>query len=163
LTLAANQRIVPSCEAFPEAPAPPESKAMHSVACSVTALCMLVGLQAPATPKSPKQSDLVTVRGCLHGLTLTTGFEPRQFQLTGSRELSALLKQHSGHVEEITGRLKAGNVAGATVVKEKSGSKGRIYVGAGTGGTGTSASETLTIPVIDVRSVAHIENRCPGA
>ncbi len=66
-----------------------------------------VGTQGDA-PKSSKESDLVTVRGCLRGSTLTTLFEPRQFQLTSSRELSALLSKHSGHVEEITGRLKVG-------------------------------------------------------
>lgn len=109
-------------------------------------------------PKSSKQSDLVTVRGCLRGSTLTTLFEPRQFHLTSSRELSALLNKHSGHVEEITGRLKSGNAAGATVIKEKSGSQGRVYVGVGT--RSATPSEGVTLPVIEVRSVTHIEDAC---
>jgi hypothetical protein len=121
--------------------------------------------QGGVTPQSPKQPDLVTVRGCVRGSILTTAFQPRQFQLTSSRELSALLKKHSGHTEEITGRLKSGDVAGATVTKEKSGSQGRVYVGVGkdTVKDTSTPSEDLTLPVIEVRSVTHIENSCPAA
>jgi hypothetical protein len=89
---------------------------------------------------------------------LTTVFEPRQFQLTSSRELSALLNKHSGHTEEITGRLKSGNVAGASVTKEKTGSQGRVYIGVGT--RSSAPSEGVTLPVIEVRSVTHIEDEC---
>ena len=121
----------------------------------------VAGPQGAGTPKSPKQSDLVTVRGCLRGSTLTTAFEPRQFQLTSSRELSTLLKNHSGHTEEITGRLKSGNVAGATVIKEKRGSHGRVYIGVDT--RSSTPSEGVTLPVIEVRSVTHIEDNCPAA
>jgi hypothetical protein len=121
--------------------------------------------QGAGTPQSPKQPDLVTVRGCVRGSTLTTAFKPRQFQLTASRELSALLKRHSGHTEEITGRLKSGDVAGATVIKEKSGSQGRVYVGVGKDAVSDTStpSEGLTLPGIEVRSVTHIENSCPQA
>jgi hypothetical protein len=132
---------------------------------SVTALCMVVGLQGTDTPKQPKQADLVTIRGCLHGLTLTTtadtDFGVRQFQLTGKRELTALLKQHSGHIEEITGLLKAGKDAGEARIKEKSGSQGRVYVGVGKRATSPdSAIPTPTVSVIEVRSVTHVENHC---
>lgn len=96
-----------------------------------------------------------------YSLCLSLSLGSRRLQLTSSRELSAFLKKHSGHTEEITGRLKSGNVAGATVIKEKSGSQGRVYIGAG---TGTSApSEGLALHVIDVRSVTHIEDDCPAA
>jgi hypothetical protein len=124
---------------------------------------MVVGLQGTDKSKQPKQSDLMTVRGCLRGLTLTTtadaDFGVRQFQLTGSREITALLKRRSGYVEEITGLLKAGKDAGEARIKEKSGSQGRIYVGIG---TRTTRPETPapTVSVIDVRSVMHTENRC---
>jgi hypothetical protein len=137
---------------------------MRSITHSMTALWMVVGFQGADTPKQPKPSDLVMVRGCLHGLTLTTSAAPdfdsapRQFQLNASRELSGLLKQHTGHMEEITGVLKAGKDAGAARIKEKSGSKGRIYVGAG---TTPSTLEIPTASVVDVRSVRHLENRCP--
>ena len=84
-----------------------------------TALCVLAGVQGtnPSTP--PKQSDLVMVRGCLHGLRLTTlaaadfDADSRVFQLTASRDLAAQLEQHTGHVEEVTGVLKAGKDTGA--------------------------------------------------
>jgi hypothetical protein len=78
--------------------------------------------------------------------------------LTSSRELSALLDKHSGHTEEITGRLKSGNVAGGSVIKEKRINKGRVYIGAGT--HSSTPSEGVTLPVIEVRSVTHIENEC---
>jgi hypothetical protein len=141
-------------------------EAVKSIAGSVTALCVVIGLQGTDTSKPPKQSDLVTVRGCLQGLRLTTpaagslGFGPREFLLSANRETTALLKQHTGHVEEITGLLKAGKDAGATRVKEKRGRKGRVYVGAG---SRTAATESpASVATIDVRSVTHIEGYCPG-
>ena len=132
---------------------------------SVTALCMVVGLQGTDTPKQPKQSDLVTVRGCLHGLTLTTTADAdlglREFQLTGSRELTKLLKQHSGYVVEITGLLKAGKDAGDARIKEKSGSQGRVYVGVGARAISPeTATASPTSSLIEVRSVTNTENRC---
>jgi hypothetical protein len=136
---------------------------MQSILRSVTAFCMVVGLQGTDKSKQPKKLDLMTVRGCLHGLTLTTtadaDFGVRQFQLTGSRELTALLRQHSGYIEEITGLLKAGKDAGEGRIKEKSGSQGRVYVGIGTRTTGPE-TQAPTVSVIDVRTVTHTENRC---
>jgi hypothetical protein len=124
-----------------------------------------IGAQGGGTPPSPKEPKLVTVRGCVRGSILTTAFQPRQFQLSSSRELSAILKKHSGHTEEITGRLKSGDVAGATVIKEKSGSQGRVYVGVGKDRVKDTlaAPEGLNLPVIEVRSVTHIENSCSGS
>ena len=139
---------------------------MQSITGSLTALCMVVGFQVTDTPKQPKQSDLVTVRGCLHGLTLTTTADAdigvREFQLTAGRELTAVLKQHSGFIEEITGVLKAGKDAGDLRIKEKSGSQGRIYVGVGTRTTSPTSTEAAvpSVSVIDVRSVTHTENSC---
>ena len=139
---------------------------MQFMARSVTALYLVVGLQVTDTPKQPQQPDLVTVRGCIHGLTLTTTADAdlgvREFQLTGSREMKALLKQHAGHIDEITGLLKSGKDAGDARIKEKSGSQGRVYVGVGTRLTSPTTTETtvLTASVIDVRSVTDTENRC---
>jgi hypothetical protein len=138
---------------------------MRSLTRFTTALCMVVGFQGTNTPKQPKQSDLVMVRGCLHGLTLTTtsapdfDSDPREFQLRASREIAALLRTHTGHIEEVTGVLKAGKDTGATRMKEKAGAKGKIYAGFG---TRTSRAENpASVSAIDVRSVTHVGDRCP--
>ena len=128
-------------------------------------LCVAVGVQGTNPSTQPKQSDLVMVRGCLHGLTLTTlaavDFEadPRVFQLTANKDLAAQLKQHAGHVEEVTGVLKAGKDTGATRVKEKRGTNVRVYGGFG---TRTSQAESPSaISTLEVRSVTHIQDGCP--
>jgi hypothetical protein len=130
-----------------------------------TALCVVVGVQGTGPSTQPKQSDLVMVRGCLHGLTLTTlsaadfDADPRTFQLTASRDLAAQLKQHTGHVEEVTGVLKAGKDTGATRVKEKRGTKGRVYGGFG---SRTSRAENPgATSTLEVRGVTHVQAHCP--
>lgn len=130
-----------------------------------TALCVVAGVQGTAPSTQPKQSDLVMVRGCLHALTLTTlpaadfDANSRVFQLTASRDLAAQLKRHTGHVEEVTGVLKAGKDPGATRVKEKRGTKGRVYGGFG---SRTSREKSVAeVSAIDVRSVTHIQDGCP--
>jgi hypothetical protein len=138
---------------------------MQFITRSVAALSMVVGFQATDTPKQPKQSDLMIVRGCLHGLTLTTTADAelgvRQFQLSASRELTAVLKTHSGHIDEITGRLKAGKDAGEARIVEKRGSQGRIYVGVGTHSHSPDTPfQAPTASVIEVRGITHTEDRC---
>jgi hypothetical protein len=138
---------------------------MQFLARFTTAFCVVVGVQGTIPSTQPKQSDLVMVRGCLHGLSLTTlsavdfDADPRVFQLTASRDLAAQLKQHTGHVEEVTGVLKAGKDTGATRVKEKRGAKGRVYGGFG---TRTSRSENPSaVSTLVVRSVTHVQATCP--
>ena len=142
-----------------------KGRAMQVLTRFTTAVCLVAGFQGTDTPKQPTPSDLVMVRGCLHGLTLTTtravdfDSDPREFQLTASREVAALLKKHSGHIEEVTGVLKAGKDTGATRMKEKSGTKVRVYAGYG---TRTSRAENpASVSAIDVRRVRHVEAHCP--
>jgi hypothetical protein len=72
-----------------------------------------------------KSSNLVTLRGCVEGRVLTTtddsglGDGRHTFDLTGDKQMRALLKEHSGHIEEVTGVLKAGDGNAATMIKEK--------------------------------------------
>src|SRR5437762_237476 len=96
-----------------------------------------VAITGADTPKS-KNSDLVTVRGCLHGQVLTTidetgtnGHAPQRFNLTGDRRTLQTLKEHSSHLEEITGVLKGGPADGGVKIAEKPIDKGRIYIGVG--------------------------------
>src|SRR6266446_4813736 len=106
---------------------------------SLSAVCVLtaVAIAIADTPKS-KNSDLVTVRGCVHGQVLTTidetgtnAHSPQRFNLTGDRRTLQTLKEHSGHLEEITGVLKGGTADGGVKIAEKPIDKGRIYIGVG--------------------------------
>ena len=115
--------------------------------------------------KRSDQANLIMVRGCLHGRTLTTfegtdqGLTPQRFQITGNREILAVLKEHSGHVEEVTGVLKAGKGNGSVRLAEKPINKGRIYIGAG---TRTSAAESPAYAsTIELRQLTHVQDRCP--
>jgi len=120
------------------------------------------------TPQ-PKNSDLVTVRGCVHGTGITTvdesgtnGIPPQRFVLTGSRSTLSALKTHAGHLEEVTGTLKRGAADGGTHVGEKKIDKGRVYVGVGSApferpGVASDAGANSTI---EVRDFVHIGDHC---
>lgn len=127
-------------------------------------------LFAADTPQS-KSSNLVTVRGCVHGTGIATvdesgtnGIPPQRFILTGSRATLSALKKHSGHLEEVTGRLKGGTAAGGTRVVEKPIDKGRVYMGVGTAPFERPgvASEPDAASTIEIRDFVHIGDRCAG-
>src|SRR5262245_588831 len=97
-----------------------------------------VALEATDTPKAKTGPQLVTVRGCLQGVVLTTRDETntnttvhQQFTLTGDRAALKQLKGLSGHLMEVTGVLKGGTGDGSARVAEKPIPKGRVYVGVG--------------------------------
>jgi len=136
----------------------------------LSASCLAAGsfsvALASADPQQIKNStDQVTVRGCLHGLVLTTQDEsgtnlptPHKFRLTGDRTTLDALRKHSGHVEEVTGRRKDGKASAGFAVGEKRIKKGRIYVGAGS----APVREADPIPdsSIEVREFTHVNDRC---
>jgi hypothetical protein len=135
------------------------------------ALCLpasTVALRAADTPQ-PQKSDLVTVRGCLHGHEITTidesgtnGIPPQRFVLTGNRRTLAALKKHSGHLEEVTGTLKGGTANGGTRIVEKHIDKGRVYMGVGSAPfeqPGT-AGDPGAASTIEVRDFVHVGERC---
>ena len=131
---------------------------------AATCCCAATTIHAGSSAPSQKSANLVTVRGCLEGLVLTTideagiGDGTHRFDLTGDKRMTTLLKDHSGHQEEITGVLKARNANGATMIKEKRIGKGRVYIG---GGTNTAPPENAAArSSIDVREVTHLGNRC---
>jgi hypothetical protein len=124
---------------------------------------------AADTPQSTKDSNLVTVLGCLHGLEVTTfdetgtnGVPPQRFRLTGNREMLHELKKHSGHFEEIRGTLTSGTANGGLRTSEKRIPKGRIYAGVGSTpferpGTTSDPGATSTV---QLRTFAHLADRC---
>jgi hypothetical protein len=124
-----------------------------------------VKLYAADSPQPKKPSDLITVRGCLQGLVLTTQDEsgtnlptPHKFEVTGDRRMLKTLKMHSGHFEELTGVVKAGKSSGGFIVREKPIKKGRVYIGAGS----APVYEANPIPdsSIEVRGFTHIHEPC---
>jgi hypothetical protein len=135
-----------------------------AAACLVLASVGLT-LYAAESPQPKTPSDLITVRGCLQGLVLTTQDDsgtnlptPHKFDVTGDRRMLKTLKRHSGHFEELTGVVKAGKSSDGFVVREKPIKKGRVYIGAGS----APVYEANQIPdsSIDVRGFTHIHERC---
>jgi hypothetical protein len=117
-------------------------------------------------PKEPA-SDMVAVRGCVVAGAFTTASragvttERATYRLTGPRELmKQLRKEHEGHFEEVTGRMK-GDAAGQAVRKKKVG-KVAVIVGAGRGVSDNGTEETFDPPSIEVASFRHLDDRCPG-
>jgi hypothetical protein len=128
-------------------------------------------IQAADTPKTEKDPHLVTVRGCLHGLVLTTTDEigtkimpsPTRFDLTGNRTTLEQLKKYSGRFLEVTGVLKRGTGTGGTRVTEKPIPKGRIYLGVGSTpvtAPGTPPEDPAAASTLDVHRFTDID-RCP--
>jgi hypothetical protein len=138
---------------------------------TAAAICVIAAtvIHAADTPKTEKDR-LVTVRGCLHGLVLTTADEigtsmpsPTRFELTGNRSTLDQLRKYSGHVVEVTGVLKRGTGTGGTRVTEKPIPKGRIYVGVGSTpvtAPGTPPQDPAAASTLDVQRFADID-RCP--
>jgi hypothetical protein len=127
------------------------------------------GLRAAANTPQNGTTNLVTVRGCLHGQEITTvdetgtnGAAPQRFRITDDRETLSELKKHSGHFEEVTGTLTSGTADGGLRVGEKRIPKGRIYVGAGRQPferPGT-ASDPAALSTLALRDFKHLASRC---
>jgi hypothetical protein len=145
---------------------------MRGLIFTVATAGLTIALPAAARgqqPSSKPSPNSVTVRGCVEGRVLTTtddssiGDGRHTFDLTSEKQMRALLKEHSGHIEEVTGVLKAGDGNGTVTVKEKNvGSKGRAYVGAGRTDppSPSTTSEAVVRSSISVRSLTHIANDC---
>jgi hypothetical protein len=109
------------------------------------------------TPQTTKHSDLVTMRGCLHGHEITTNGQ--RVRLTGNKRLLRELDKHDGHSEEVTGKLMSGDGAGGTHIKEKPINKGRVYVGTGSTPLNEFADSGAS-SILELRDFSHIENKC---
>ncbi len=96
--------------------------------------------QTPAPPsdvKPPSKKNMMTLRGCLQGTTLTK-IEPREYatsappevRLNANRAMRKLLKESDGAYVDVTGTLKGyDNVAtGGLTIKDTG--KTHVYVGA---------------------------------
>jgi hypothetical protein len=114
-----------------------------------------------------RDSDPITLRGCLHGKTLKVtrsddplGPEIKTFSLHLSKTLVTALREHEGHEEEVTGVLHhTARSMGGTKSKVMNGGKTKVTVGA-TEERNTGPDEGP--PLIDVSTVRHIADLCQG-
>ena len=117
--------------------------------------------------KKSRDSDPITLRGCLHGKTLKVtrsddplGPETKSFSLHLSKALATALREHEGHEEEITGVLRnTARSMGGTKSKVMNGGRTKVTVGAAEErNTGPDEGP----PLIDVSSFRHIADLCGG-
>jgi len=122
-----------------------------------------------APPKDGR--DVVVVRGCVESGTLTSvtsadgeatgdGATGLTYRIAGSRALGKQLRRdHEGHTEEITGRIKGEQAPRSTVRTTQVGKIG-VVVGAAPGGAGPNAPRVPEMPSIEVESFKHLDNQC---
>jgi hypothetical protein len=146
-------------------------------ACGTAVLLAWVsGAAAPAAtrPSGTPQKDMrdvVVVRGCVESGTLTSiaaadgdatsdGAAGLTYRIAGSRALAKQLRrEHEGHTEEITGRIK-GEQAPRSTVRTKQVGKIGVVVGTAPGGAGPNAPRVPEMPSIEVEAFKHLENYC---
>jgi hypothetical protein len=149
---------------------------LSSCAAASALLITVVSLAAASLTAREKSkasaNDMVVARGCVTGGTLTvvsgddtdtTG--PRSstqtYRISGPKRLvQQLRKEHEGHFEEVTGRVK-GEVAPPNVVRRKQVGKVGIVVGAAPGDANPNTARVPEMPSIEVETYRHLEDRCP--
>src|SRR6476646_11841570 len=117
--------------------------------------------------KKSRDSDPISLRGCLHGKTLKVtrsddplGPETKSFSLHLSKALATALREHEGHEEEITGVLRhTARSMGGTKSKVMNGGRTKVTVGAA---EERNSGSDEGPPVMDVSSFRHITDLCGG-
>ena len=121
--------------------------------------------------KPPQRGDTIVASGCVDGATFetsdTTGREKGNrytelltFRLTGDKKtLEEIRKEHSGHVDTITGELRTdlprNHPRGKTIGRT------RIVVGVGSGRNGMGIEPAPPpMPVLRVTAFEHTGSRC---
>jgi hypothetical protein len=115
--------------------------------------------QGGSEPKAgePKKGDVLTVKGCLTGPTIEELSSLRTYRLTGDKALlKELAKEHTGHVDEVTGTLKSTLLQGST--RSKQVGKTRISIGVAESRTAPDRGDAL--PVLSVKSFQHLQGVC---
>jgi hypothetical protein len=105
----------------------------------------------------PKKGDLLTVRGCITGPTIEDPGSLRTYRLTGDEALlKELAKEHSGHVDEVTGTLKSTLVQGSTRSKQV----GKTRISVGVAESRSAPDRSAALPVLSVTSFKHLPGVC---
>jgi hypothetical protein len=136
----------------------------------------LAALAAPAQQESkpvPKDSVEISTPGCLKGRVFTATPQPageltrkgpdvtgRHFRVSGSREVTDLLKRFNGQLVEVVGVVLKGALADyGTGMKVGKG----VTIGAPRGDPSHTNMNSMTpsMPVMDVTAVRFLSDSCP--
>jgi hypothetical protein len=114
----------------------------------------------PKQPQSTSRSPIVLI-GCIDlpkfKVTSSDLGVPPTLRLHGKKAVTAMLKEHNGHGDELTGLLKENGRAMGGTKEKKVGDKTRIYVGAR---SETTTSDVVEEPTFEVQSLKHLGNPC---
>ena len=153
---------------------------MRAVARTCTVAVLLIAGLAPGAaqdapekkPRPPGKGDAVVVKGCLSRGVLAAHdtrkedddaaatTSPIDFRLTGSKRiLKPFREEHEGHLEEVTGVLKSHLPDEKSAKGMRIGGTG-IFIGGGAPRAGGIQEMTPHLPVLEVKSVRHIGDRC---
>ena len=106
--------------------------------------------------KIPEKGDLLVVKGCLSGSTLHDSASARTYRLRGAKSVMRLLKEHKGHMDEITGELKSSlrmsNTRGTQV--------GRTKISIGVADPRNAGVAEEYNPVLEGKSFNHLLGVC---
>lgn len=122
----------------------------------------------------PKDSMAVGARGCLKGrvFTATSVIEHEgalrgpditglRFRINGKKDITNLVKEHNGHLVEITGIVRKADLSNEGVGFKVGGA--RVVIGAQ--GTNPAAQNRPpappTIPTMDALTLVFVEDHCP--
>lgn len=122
----------------------------------------------------PKDSMAVEARGCLKGRVFTAtspvehegalrgpDISGRHFRINGRKELINQVKQHDGHLVEITGVVRKADLSNQGVGFKVGGA--RVVIGA-QGSNPAAARNTPTapmMPTMDALTLVFVQERCP--
>jgi hypothetical protein len=140
-------------------------RSLHTGCIVALGLISLAPAQPPVTQGQPSNKQSISVRGCIKGQTIiqTAGeFAPNgtTYRLRGPKSVTASLKEHNGHDDEIQGTTQIADDRKSKVTKEKRIGKNRIYGSASAEEhTGTELPDDRWI---DVVSITHVNSTCGG-
>ncbi len=140
-----------------------------AMAVSTVSLVIVSAQTSPASRSSQSSNtQTIAMRGCISGRSIRVPPRPNDrdllvtpptYRLKGSKAMMAMLKEHDGHEDEITGTTQIADATKAKVVKEKKMGRGRVYIEAGSDKQpgGIESTENFTI---DVESIVHVKPNC---
>ena len=121
-------------------------------------------------PKVPKDSIMLVVTGCLKGRVLAVSdvrqedtqsgpiVKSKSFRVAGKKDLMKEVKEHDGHLVDVTGIVKKSSLIEPGIKVGKSVTIGGGAPVAGSGGTTPIPHEY--IPVLDAESVRMRASSC---
>ena len=123
-------------------------------------------------PRVPKDSIELVVTGCLKGRVLAVSdvrqedtqsgpiVKARSFRVAGKKDIMKDIKEHDGHLVDVTGIVKKSSLVEPGIKVGK-----RVTIGGGApvaGSGGAAPLPTEYIPVLDVETVRMRASSCGG-